>query len=154
MRRPGNSASPQSIAPALHVSLTLLVSDGINGPEFNTHSYEETRAALLDANIFAYSLAVGHKRFSRLFNYSNDSGGDIYYAKKSDTMEKLYSQITEQARHEYTLAYVPHGNNRDSKYHAGRVITNREGLSVTTRQGYYSTVPSNTPGNKEDLQPH
>jgi hypothetical protein len=62
------------------------VSDGIDGPGFNTHSYEEARAALLDANISVYSLAVGgtsfHKRFSRLFNYSNDSGGQIHHCSR------------------------------------------------------------------------
>jgi len=40
-------------------------------------------------------------------SYANDSGGDIYYASGSDRMEKLHSRITEQARHEYTLAYAP-----------------------------------------------
>jgi hypothetical protein len=54
-------------------------------------------------------------------------------------MKKLYSQITEQARHEYPLAYVPRGNNRTSDYHLVEVRTTREGLHVKTRQGYYTT---------------
>jgi len=125
--------------------IILIVSDGINGREFNSHSYGETLAALLKENISVYSLAVGgtsfHKKFSRLFNYANDSGGDTYYARKSTLMEELYSQITEQARHEYTLAYVPRGNKRDSNYHAVQVTTNRQGLFVKTRPGYYTASP-------------
>jgi hypothetical protein len=120
----------------------LVISDGINGREFNSHTYQETLAALLNEDISVYSVAVGsisfHRKFARLFDYASNSGGDISYASKSQTMERLYSQITEQARHEYTLAYVPRGNNRSSTYHAVEVHTTREGLLVKTRQGYFT----------------
>ena len=123
----------------------LVISDGINGREFNNHNYQETLAALLSEDISVYSVAVGstsfHRKFTRLFDYASNSGGDISYASKSQAMEKLYSQITEQARHEYTLAYVPRGNNRSSTYHAVEVRTTREGLHVKTRQGY-NTPPA------------
>ena len=129
--------------------IILLVSDGINGLEFNHHKYEETIAALLAENVSVYSVAVGgtsfHKKFSRLLNYANDSGGDVYYAKKSEVMEKLYSQITEQARYQYTLAYVPSGNNRDSNYHVVHVKATRDGLYVKTREGYYTKTFPDAP---------
>jgi Ca-activated chloride channel homolog len=127
----------------------LLVTDGINGEQFNHHKYEDTMETLVRENISVYILAVGstssRRRFSRLVKYANESGGDIYYAAKSNAMEKLYSRITEQARHEYTLAYVPHGNNRNSTYHIVEVRTTREGLHVQTRHGYYATPVSATP---------
>jgi VWFA-related protein len=121
--------------------IILLISDGFNGPQFNRHNYADTLEALLHDNISVYSLAVGHslkRKFSRLVNYANDSGGDIYYAAQSATMERLYSRITEEARHEYTLAYVPHGNNRNASYHRVEVRTTREGITIRTRQGYYT----------------
>jgi hypothetical protein len=127
----------------------LVISDGINARQFNNHTYEETLAALLNENISVYGVAVGgtsfHRKFARLFNYASNSGGDISYARKSQTMEKLYSQITEQARHEYTLAYVPRGNNRTSGYHLVEVSTTREGLHVKTRRGYYTTPAPDIP---------
>jgi Ca-activated chloride channel family protein len=121
--------------------IILLISDGLNGPEFNRHTYPDTLEALLHDNISVYSLAIGHslkRKFSRLVNYANDSGGDIYYAVQSAAMERLYSRITEEARHEYTLAYVPHGNNRNASYHKVEVRTTREGVTIKTRQGYYT----------------
>jgi hypothetical protein len=80
-----------------------------------------------------------------LINYSNDSGGDIYYASTSANIEKLYSQITEQARHEYTLAYVPR-NLTKATYHKVEVRVSRPAVTVKTRQGYYtgSASPSRT----------
>jgi len=123
----------------------LVISDGINGERFNHHTYEETLETLIRDNICVYSLAVGslsvRRRFSRLVKYANESGGEIYYAVKSNAMEKLYSRITEQARHEYTLAYVPRGNDHNSTYHVVEVTTTRAGLHVKTRQGYY-TMPA------------
>ena len=124
----------------------LLVSDGINGPAFNHHTYEDTLNVLLSDNISVYGVAVGrnsfHSKFALMRNYATDSGGDIYYATRSDQMEKLYSRITEQSRHEYILAYVPTGHRSNSNYHVVRVETTHDGLSVETRRGYY-TPPAN-----------
>ena len=129
--------------------LILLISDGENGKQFNRFTYEDTLAALLHGNVSLYSLAVGgnsfHRKFTTLLNYANDSGGDIYYAAKRDALEKLYSRITEQARHEYTLAYRPRGNDRNSNYHVVRVLTTREGLLAKSRPGYYKTQVANAP---------
>jgi VWFA-related protein len=127
----------------------LLISDGINGERFNHHTYKETLETLIRDNISVYSLAVGsssaRRKFSRLINYSNESGGETFYAANTNAMEKLYSRITEQARHEYTLAYVPRANDRNSTYHSIRVTTTREALHVKTRQGYYRPPAPNIP---------
>jgi Ca-activated chloride channel homolog len=132
--------------------LVLLISDGENGKPFNKHSYEDSLGELLRSNISVFSLAVGsneyRKRFSRLLNYANDSGGDIYYAVASRSMERLYARITEEARHEYTLAYVPTGNSKRSAYHAVEVHVTRPGLTVKTRRGYTSS-PANPADGKQ-----
>jgi Ca-activated chloride channel family protein len=128
--------------------IILVISDGLNGPQFNRHTYSDTLEAVLHENISVYSLAVGHslkRKFSRLVNYANDTGGDIYYAAQSAAMERLYSQITEEARHEYTLAYVPRGNNRNAGYHKVEVLTSRQGVTVKTRVGYYSSALGDPP---------
>jgi Ca-activated chloride channel family protein len=128
--------------------IILVVSDGVNGPQFNHSTYQDSLEALLHDNISVYSLAVGNSltkhKFSRLINYSNDSGGDIYYASTSANIEKLYSQITEEARHEYTLAYVPHKLTNAATYHKVEVRVSRPAVSVKTRQGYYSGSASPT----------
>jgi VWFA-related protein len=122
--------------------IILVVSDGVNGAQFNRFTYQDSLETLLHDNISVYSLAVGSSltkhKFSRLIDYSNDSGGDIYYASSSGNMEKLYSQITEQARHEYTLAYVPQDTRAASAYHKVEVRVARPGMNVKTRQGYYA----------------
>jgi len=65
--------------------IILLTPMGLNGPPFNRYLFRHSRT-LLQRQCIVYSLAVGHslkRKFSRLVNYANDSGGDIYYAVKA-----------------------------------------------------------------------
>jgi hypothetical protein len=57
-------------------------------------------------------------------------------------MEGFYARITEQARHEYTLAYVPTGTGMDSNYHRVELKVTGSGLTVQTREGYYRNRPA------------
>ena len=122
--------------------IILVISDGANEPKLNKHDFESVKEKLLFENISVFSLAAGsdsdkHK-FSRLEGYSRVSGGDIYFASKSRAMEQLYSRITEQARHQFTVAYAPIGNNPGSNYHRIELHVEGEGLTVQTREGYYN----------------
>jgi Ca-activated chloride channel homolog len=129
--------------------IILVVSDGVNEPKLNHQTYEQVLETLLRNNISVFSVALGSetatRKFSRLAAYAGESGGDIYYARKSRAIEGLYSRITEEARHEYTLAYVPLGNHRDSTYHKVEVRVTRDGLIAETREGYYAAGAEDTP---------
>jgi Ca-activated chloride channel family protein len=129
--------------------LILVVSDGVNEPKLNHRTYEQVLETLLRDNISVYSLALvnesAKRKSARLADYAAKSGGDIYYAQGSSAIEQLYSRITEEARHEYTLAYVPTGNRADSGYHALEVHLLREGLMAKTREGYYTAGADRAP---------
>jgi VWFA-related protein len=120
----------------------LVISNGANETKLNKHDYETVKAKLLAENISVFSLATGSdsdkRKFSRLDDYSRASGGDVYFASKSREMEQTYPRITEQARHQYTLAYVPTGNNRGANYHRVELQVAGQGLTVQTREGYYN----------------
>jgi Ca-activated chloride channel homolog len=122
--------------------IIFLISDGVNGPKFNKNSYDVVMKDLLRYNIGVYCVGVGSaffdRKFERLSKYAHDTGGDVYYAMKSHAMEDLYSRVTEQARHEYTLAYSPSGTDRGAEYHSIEVRVKREGLTILAREGYYA----------------
>ena len=122
--------------------IIFLISDGVNGKKFNTYDYDTTLKELLRYNIAVYSIGVGSaffdRRFERLSKYAHDTGGDVYYGLKSRAMEELYGRVTEEARNQYTLAYAPSGTDRGAEYHAIEVRVKREGLTILTREGYYS----------------
>ncbi len=122
--------------------IIFLISDGVNAPKFNTNNYDTTVKELLRYGIAVYGLGVGSaffdRRFERLSKYAHDTGGDVYYGLKSRAMEELYGRVTEEARNQYTLAYDPAGTNRSADHHSIEVRVKREGLSILTREGYYT----------------
>jgi VWFA-related protein len=122
--------------------IIFLISDGVNAPKFNTNNYDDTIKELLRYNIAVYGVGVGsaffNRRFERLAKYAHDSGGDVYYGLKSKDMEELYSRVTEEARNQYTLAYTPAGTDRSAEHHSIEVRVKRPGLTLLTREGYYS----------------
>jgi VWFA-related protein len=123
--------------------IIFLISDGRNGAKFNKNSYDATVKQLLNNDIAVYSLAVGSayfdRKFSRLVDYAHATGGEVYFAAKRQTMEELYSRVTEEARHQYLLAYSPAGTDRGAEHHAVEVRVEREGLTVVAREGYYTS---------------
>lgn len=130
--------------------IILLISDGVNGgKKVNTNSYENVVKELLRDNTEVYSVAVSSafldRKLSRLVDYARDSGGDMYFSAKRSTLETLYSQVTEEARTQYTLAYVPRGTNRTLESHAVEVRVKREGLTIKTRDRYFTGAGSAPP---------
>jgi Ca-activated chloride channel family protein len=123
--------------------MIFLISDGDNG-KGNHNTYGNTVKDLLRYGVSVYSLGVGggfyERKYSRLQSYSHDTGGDVFYAAKRNSLEDLYSRVTEQARNQYTLGYNPRGNDRSKDYHTVEVRVRREGLSILTREGYYSVT--------------
>jgi VWFA-related protein len=124
--------------------IILLISDGKNGAKFNNHKYDEVRNELLRYNIIVYSVATGSsyfdRKFTRLVEYSGETGGDVSYGAKAESFENFYAQIADQARNQYTLYYSPKGN-PGVGFHSIEVRVEHEGLNVIARKGYYGGVP-------------
>jgi len=127
--------------------IILILTDGLDEPKLNHHSHEIVRDFLLENNISVYALASGSakskRKFFNLTDYSLKTGGGIFYATSTYTAELTLTRMTEQARHDYTIAYAPIGNNPSSKFHTLRVTAGPT-YKATTRAGYYTTS-SDTP---------
>ncbi len=123
--------------------IIFIVSDGVDGgKKYNTNTYDNTLKELLGHSISVFGVGVGSaffdRKFERLSEYAHATGGDVYYAAKRDSLQDMYSRITEEARNEYTLAYVPRDTNRGKDYHDVEVRVKREGLTILTRNRYYT----------------
>lgn len=138
-----NAAELLKDRPRNRRKLIFIVSDGLNGgKKYNTNTYDTTVKELLGHGISVFGVGVGSaffdRHFERLSEYAHATGGDVYYAAKSETMQDLYSRITEEARNEYTLAYIPRETNRAKDYHDLEVRVKREGLTILTKSRYYT----------------
>ena len=124
--------------------IIFLISDGSNS-HHNQRNFEETRELLLSADVSVYAISVGNAflkhESSRLLKYANDTGGDAIYASKQRDLERLYSSLTEEARTQYTLAFVPGKSDPGSDYHAIEVRVERPRLRILARQGFYTSAP-------------
>jgi VWFA-related protein len=138
-----NAAELLKDRPRNRRKIIFVISDGINGgKKYNTNTYDNTVKELLGHGIAVFAVGVGSafydRRFDRLSEYAHATGGDIYYAAKRESMEDLYARVTEEARNEYTLAYIPRDTNRAKDYHDIEVRVKREGLTILTRNRYYT----------------
>lgn len=126
--------------------IIFLISDESNsGP--NAHSYEETLHALLINDVSVYSISLIHtipigrslvqRGASDIDKLVADAGGDKYFADKQDELDRLYSDVTEEARNQYTLTFSPGELQGGQDYHSIEVRVRRPGLTVDTREGFY-----------------
>lgn len=126
----------------------FLISDGADSSS-NSHTFDETMHYLLSNDISVYSISVtrsmplGRKLVQRglenLNKYAFQTGGDTYFAGKQRDLERLYSQVAEEARNQYTLTFSPHNVSIAKDYHSIEVRVLRPDLNVTSRQFYYDS---------------
>jgi len=69
---------------------------------------------------------------------SKATGGRLYEVSKKETVEKIYSEIEEELRNQYSLAYTPE-KNEGPGYHQIALTTKQKDLLVQARDGYYAT---------------
>jgi VWFA-related protein len=122
--------------------IIVLVSDG-NNSKYNTYSFADTVKLLVSSGISVYSVGVGNavanRSLSLVAKYARATGGDVFYGAKRETLEDLYSAVTEEARNQYTLAYAPRNADRSVDFHSIEVRVRRPGLTILTRDGYYTS---------------
>jgi VWFA-related protein len=131
--------------------IIFLISDGSNS-RHNEHTFAETIRSLLEANVSVYSISITHTvpvgrslvqhGASELDKYAVGTGGDTFFASKQPDLERLYSDVTEQARNEYTLTFSPEEADRTKDFHSIEVRVERPGLTIETRAGYYQSAIS------------
>jgi VWFA-related protein len=130
--------------------IIFLISDGSNSRQ-NRHTFNETARELLRNNISVYSISTTHaipapvgkslieRGQAELQKYATGTGGDTFYAGKESNLEKLYADVTEEARNQYTIAFEPSNVDKSHDFHPIEVRVRRPGLNILTRQGYYDS---------------
>ena len=120
--------------------IILLISDGHNSRS-NTNKFSDTIKLLLSADISVYAIGVGDAELSLgtsvLSKYARATGGDVFSTTRRAELESIYAGVTEEARNQYTLAYLPQKTDRSLDYHSIEVRVRRSGLSLLARDGYY-----------------
>jgi VWFA-related protein len=68
---------------------------------------------------------------------SRETGGRFFEVSKKQPLGKVYDEIDEDLRHQYSLGYSPDRTEAAGGYHRIRLTAKQKGLVVQTREGYY-----------------
>jgi len=68
---------------------------------------------------------------------AKQTGGSFLEVSKSFSLDSAFGQIEEELRSQYSLGYTPENVEGGSGFRRIKVTTNRGGLTVQTREGYY-----------------
>ena len=66
------------------------------------------------------------------------TGGRLYKPRSFHDLERVYTEVADELRHQYTLYYSPLNTRRDGKFRRVHVETTNPQHQVTARIGYYA----------------
>lgn len=84
--------------------------------------------------IVAKVMERGRKVMQRL---AAETGGGFFEVTAQQPIDKIYAQIEDELRHQYSIGYTPSAKVADAAYRKIKLTTDRKGLVVRTRDGYY-----------------
>lgn len=128
----------------------VLLSDGADFRSRNSLTNAIERAQRADTLIYAVlythrpnrplrkmakkAMTRGRKTMLRL---AEETGGAFYEVTDDNPIEKIYAQIEEELRTQYSIGYKPDLSKSDGKFRTLTLTVKRKGLTVRTRTGYY-----------------
>jgi Mg-chelatase subunit ChlD len=68
---------------------------------------------------------------------SRETGGRFFEVSKKLPIDKVFAEIEEDLRNQYSLGYSPNRTEEDRSYHRIHLVTKKKDLVVQTREGYY-----------------
>ncbi len=116
----------------------VLLSDGDDN--YSLHSLDATIASVQKSNVIIYAIAAHHPRlFYRgdaiLERICADTGGRFFVVKKFEDSEKVFAQIEQEIRSQYSVMFRTGGNG--CGYHTLRIEPKDRSLRARSRAGFY-----------------
>jgi Ca-activated chloride channel family protein len=123
----------------------ILISDGQDTTSKVRISEALTAAQQSEAVIYSISNRIGgffNERGSgspdTLKRFSLETGGTVYFVSGRSDLTEVFTQISDELRNQYTLAYVSSNTARDGKFRRIRIVPKDATYRVKARQGYYA----------------
>ena len=69
---------------------------------------------------------------------SRSTGGRLFEVSRKQSLGQIYATLQEELRSQYSIGYSPERSGADRGYHRIRLVAKQKGLTVQTRDGYYS----------------
>jgi VWFA-related protein len=69
---------------------------------------------------------------------ADEGGGRAFFPYRIDDLAQSFLDISTELRSQYSLAYVPENKTPDGRYRKIRIETDRKGLIIRARKGYFA----------------
>jgi len=83
-------------------------------------------------------LLGGGGNIGTLKKFSEETGGSTFVINNENGFKKIFDQIAEELRSQYSLGYISLNTARDGKYRQIKITTRNSGYTVKARKGYYA----------------
>jgi VWFA-related protein len=120
----------------------ILLSDGDDNQ--SRHTREEAIEAALRAEVIIYVISTsttdGNKKGDKiLMRYAEATGGRVFFPQRLEEVATAFSEIQDELRSQYVVAYKPQNFESDGRYHAISIdVPNRSNVKLRARKGYYA----------------
>lgn len=119
--------------------VVVVLSDGVNGSD-NQIPHDEVMEALEASNVTVYAVSFGsgwaiHRR-DLLARVAHETGGDIVYVQRRESLDHAFPELTNEARNAYVLGFSP--LSADGKFHEIEVRVARPGVRLMARNRFLS----------------
>jgi VWFA-related protein len=120
----------------------ILLSDGEDNQSHVTREEAIEMAQKAEVIVYVISTNVsgmkghGDKVLDRI---ADATGGRAFFPFKVEDLANAFTEIQEELRSQYSLAYRPADFQRDGRYHSIEILAQKQkGLHVRSRKGYYA----------------
>ncbi len=125
----------------------ILISDGEDTTSKVKFSEALVAAHRSDAVIYSISNS-GRGLFYRgggrggdagtLRKFAEETGGTTFFVGGKNGFRKIFDQIAQELRTQYSLGYISTNSSRDGKYREIRIVPRDSSFTVKARKGYYA----------------
>ena len=98
------------------------------------------------SDVIIYSIYYADPRYQQYGNgwgtlkrMSGDTGGRVFRVTRSNPLERIFADIQEEMRSQYSIGYTPTNTTKDGSFRKIKLKTKRKGLKVQARKGYYAS---------------
>ncbi len=141
----------------------VVISDGEDN--LSDHALSEAIEAAIRAEACIYAISTNtdwlslsgespHKTHLErgdkiLEQFADQTGGRVFFPYRVDDLAQSFVDIGAELRSQYFIAYAPTNSIGGGRYRKIALETDRKGLIVRTRRGYYASAPpASPPANK------
>ena len=125
--------------------ILIVLSDGEDNSSKST--LQEAIDAAQLAQVTVYTISTNRKSLGGsgdhvLKELASQTGGRVFWPTDAKNMEQAFSQVENDMRHRYALAYEPVNLREDGRFHRIQIKAqrSREKLHVYARKGYYASA--------------